>query len=356
MGNFFQGLEHFRQFVTTKPKVIPRIAAGYFNGMIMRRKVLRTIDWAVNYDCNARCGMCSARGLLDKSQKEMTLEQRKAVWKQAQELGVIHTQLTGGEPLLKGMDWVTQAIRDLEPDRFLVSMVSNASLLTEEKLDKLKEAGLDTIQMSLDYYDAKSHDANRRLPGNRDHILHMVEYARSIGLNSCIAALVYHGNFKEVWEMVRFAKKHGAFVSLSPLACPENWTDKDKYELINHEDDMKNYLKLLADPSVRSDTVFNFDGQTGCPSGERIYITAYGDVFSCPLVQVSFGNVLKEPLKDIWQRLCKSEMFGTPRQNELCRQAFEPGFREKFVWPFAEYKKPVSYETVVGKSGQTHRK
>ncbi|MFQ5406136.1 MAG: radical SAM/SPASM domain-containing protein [Candidatus Micrarchaeia archaeon] len=349
MGTFLQGLEHFKRFVVSKPRVLPRIAMGYFNGVVLRRKVLRTIDWAVSYACNARCGMCSARGLFDKNRREMTLEQRRQVWLQAQELGVIHTQLTGGEPLLKGTDWVTRAIRDLEPDRFLVSMVSNASLLTEEKLLKFKEAGLDTIQMSLDYFDSERHDQNRLLKGNRDHIVRMVKYARSIGLNSCIAALVCHDNFDDIYKMLDFAKKNGAFVSLSPIACPENWSDKDTYELINHEDDMKKYRELLKDPNVRSDTSFNFDGQVGCPSGERLYISAYGDVFSCPLVQVSFGNVLQEPLKVIWERLCSSEMFGSKRHNDLCRQAFEPGFREKYIWPFAEFKKPVDYDTVIGK-------
>src|SRR3990167_4980436 len=121
--------------------------------------------------------------ILNQQRKDLTLDERKAVWQQAKKLGVIHTQLTGGEPMTKGIDWICQAIRDLEPDKFLVCMSTNASLLDEKKLLRMKKAGLDTVQMSTECLNPKVHDNLRGLPGNFNHIMKMFRFARDIGLN-----------------------------------------------------------------------------------------------------------------------------------------------------------------------------
>lgn len=342
LGNLYS---HFRYF-QPKPKVIPRTLNGFFRRMVLGQPILRTIDWAVTYVCNASCKMCSATKLFDPKRKELTLGQRKIVWQQTKELGVIHTQFTGGEPMVKGIDWIYQAIKDLDPKNFLVCMSSNASLLNEKKLLKMKEAGLDTIQMSTECLNPQIHDDLRGLPGNFNHIMKMFRFARDIGLNVSLGSVVSPKNLKQIYEMAEFTRKEGVMQAVNLISSPDNW--KTNYYSEWSKKYLNDYNKLLKIPHVRNDTFFNFNAQSGCPAGERIYISAYGDVFTCPHVQISWGNVLEEPLRDIWLRIWKTPPY--TKFSKTCRWAFDKKFYKKFVQPFEKLPlRPVDIEEVMGK-------
>lgn len=336
------GINHIR-FVSKKPKVIPRILQGFYRAKILKKRVLRTVDWAPTYKCNASCKMCSEKKLFDPKRKELNLEQRKMVWIQAVELGAIHTQFTGGEPLIKGIDFLCQAIRDLSPRHFIVSLVTNASLLSEEWMIKLWEAGLDTLKMSLDSIDSKFHNSNRDLKGNYEKIMELVPVAKKIGFNVCIGHILGHNNLKDIRKMIEYTKSEGIVLELNPLSSPDCW-ESDDFDMLQ-EKDWKTYSKLLDEPNVRGDISINFYGRRGCPSGERIYITPYGDVMGCPHIQISFGNVLDEPLRVIWNRLCQSAVYNN--FSKKCQWAFNKEFYKKFVLPYASRdRRPVSYTEI----------
>lgn len=346
MANLKNITKHLTFFVKNKPKVIPRIVRGYFKGAVLKQPVLRTIDWVPTFRCNAKCVMCSAKKLYDPKRKELTLDERKMVWEQAKKLGVIHTQFTGGEPTLMGIEWLEQAVKDLDPQKFLVSMTTNAVLLTEEKIKRLKKAGMDTIQMSIDSLNHKTHDRIRGLKNNLNHIIKMARYARSIGMSVCFGTVVGRNNLKEMWERLKFAKKLDAFLALNPVSSPDNWETED-FESFRDED-VKEYERLLKESNVRAGTTFNFYGHSGCPSGERIYITAYGDVQPCPHLQWSFGNVREESLKIIWKKLCNAPWTKEPvKHPKYCRWAFNKDFYLKYVKPYEKLaRRPTPAEKV----------
>lgn len=340
MGLVIDGINHTR-FLLKKPKVMPRILRGLYRAKVLKQRVLRTVDWAPTYKCNAACKMCSARKLYDSERKELTLEQRKMVWKQAVKLGVIHTQFTGGEPLTKGIDFLCQAIRDLNPQHFLVSLITNAILLNEEWMVRLWKAGLDTLKMSLDSFDSEFHNSNRGIKNNHEKIMKLIPIAKKIGFNVCIGHIVDHNNLKDIQKMIEFTRKEGIVLELNPVSSPDCWTSDD-FDMFRDED-WKTYTELLDLPNVRGDISVNFYGRRGCPSGERIYITPYGDVMGCPHVQISFGNVLEEPLEVIWRRLYQSPVYNNFDQK--CQWAFNKDYYEKFVLPFeAREKRPISYK------------
>lgn len=336
---------HAKFFVKKKPLVFPRVFKGYFKGIILRQKVLRTIDWSPTYRCNANCVMCSARSLNNPDRKELTLDERKAVWKQARKLGVIHTQFTGGEPMVMGIDWLCHAIRDLNPKSTLISMTTNGLLLSEEKLDKLKEAGLDTIQVSLMSFDAEKHRKRMGIQkSNASQLLELMKYAQGIGLSVCTNMVFGKNNLNDLNERIKFAGENNFFIALNPVSNPGTWT-ADEYQMLE-ESDKEWYHNLFRKyPFVRADTVLNFRGKSGCPSGERIYITAYGDVMGCPHLHISFGNVLEEPLKVIWKRLCTLPLYGGTR--DYCRWLFDKEYYKRYMEKYADIKqKPISWKEV----------
>jgi len=332
------------RFLRKKPLVIPRAMKGFYRTLFLGQKVLRTIDWAVTYRCNARCVMCSARRLYNSEREELTLEQRKMVWKQALKLGAIHTQFTGGEPMVKGIDWIEQAIRDLQPEKVLVCMSTNAMLLDKEKIRRMHDAGLDTLQMSIDSLVPDEHNRLRGLSGNFQHIMKMFRYARDVGLNAGLGSVLAPTNSEMIKKLAAFTKSEGVHCAVNRVSNPENWVSDD-YRSWSIEEYPK-YKEVLDIPNVRTDTFLNFNGRSGCPAGERIEITAYGDVMSCPQVQISFGNVLEEPLKVIWERLYNSPLFKY-RCGE-CRWCWDSKFYETYIKPYEKFKQmPVPIEKVM---------
>ncbi|MBS3095484.1 hypothetical protein J4231_02280 [Candidatus Woesearchaeota archaeon] len=69
------------------PRLGARIATGFVKGMLLKMPVLRSVELAINYECNAKCDMCYARDLLDSKRINLSVEQIKNIWNQAHDLG-----------------------------------------------------------------------------------------------------------------------------------------------------------------------------------------------------------------------------------------------------------------------------
>ncbi|MFZ3077923.1 MAG: radical SAM protein [Candidatus Aenigmatarchaeota archaeon] len=333
MAGILNSMEHLK-FVTKKPKVLRRIVDGYFRTIVLRQRRLRTIDWGITYRCNFRCEMCSAYHLMrnkkNQGKKELTVEQIKSVWEQAKKLGVIHVNLTGGEPMLRGMDELCQIIRNFEPDKFLISMVTNGSLVKEDDIRRLKEAGLDTLQLSLESMDPETHDRIRNHKGSYEKLMDCMKWAKKYGLNICLSAVLTKDNFGEMEKIMDFAKNEGVFFLVNPASSSGAWQGREEKKLT--KDHLDKYSKILKVPHVRADTILNFSGKSGCPGGvERIEITAYGEVMTCPHVQISYGNVLQEPLEKIYKRM--SNFMPLKCFSPVCKHVFDEDYKDFLIRP-----------------------
>ncbi len=108
------------------------------------------------------------------------------------------------------------------------------------------------------------------------------------------------------------------------------------------KEDIDIFEKFMKDRHVRGDISHNFSGKRGCSGGiERLYITTYGDVLTCPLVHISYGNIFEEPLEVIYKRV--SSMPFIKKYSNLCKQAFDKEYYEKICKPEEQlHKAPLS--------------
>lgn len=332
-------IRHF-EFLKYKPMVISRLIKGCFRKIALRQDVLRTVDLAITGDCHYKCVFCSAYQLYKKGGPFLTVEQIEDIWRQCVELGAIHVNLTGGEPLLRDFDEVCQIIRNLDPKRFLVSLVSNGLNITEEKLIRLKKAGLDTLQLSIESTDPQKHDGLTGIEGNLAKVMEAIHQAKTLNLNVCLNAVFYNGNASEIKKLIDFSRKEGVFLVLNTASSEGKWHSTSDKKLL--PEDMAIFDEFMRFPHVRHDSSINFSGKRECPAGkERIHITAYGDVLTCPLVQISYGNVLKEPLKDIYRRMLCMEHLR--KYSRMCKHAFDKEYYDKVLLPIQkEEKRPTS--------------
>lgn len=329
-------------FLRQKPLVVNKILSGYVKGMILKKPVLRTVDFAVTNVCNSKCRFCSAH-LLYKTETRtvLTPDQIVDVFMQASRLGAMHINFTGGEPMMRDIDELCHIARNIQPQHHLLSMVTNSLSVTGERLRKLRECGLDTIQLSLESMNPEVHDRLRGVPGNFGEVMKAFALARGLGFVVCLSTVLTRTNFDEIRRIIDFAAGYkNVFVLLNPISSCGAVAGEVRHRLT--QDDLAQYEQLLKIGIVRADTIVNFSGKSGCPGGcERIHITAFGDVLTCPHVQVSYGNVKNEPLRKIWERMYRLPDLG--RYSRVCKHAFDQAYYDKVLKPIEHVAKvPVS--------------
>lgn len=163
------------------------------------------IVWDVTYACNLRCKHCYANAgkpLTD----ELTTEEALKVVDTLEEAGVTALAFSGGEPLVrKDIFKLIDRAKDYEMH---VSIATNGTLLTKENVKKLKEHGLDFIQISLDGT-KDTHEVFRGIPGIYERTVEGIKNAVESGIITCISMTATKLNYKDVPKVMDLAEELG---------------------------------------------------------------------------------------------------------------------------------------------------
>ncbi len=122
-------------------------------------------QFAITTACNARCGFCG----FARDQRPGEARKHVALQDAVEAVRILHTQgvryleIDGGEPLLHPS--VEEIVREASALKMNVLLVTNGSLLFEEKIDALAKAGVKGFIISIDAASTEAHETNRGLPG-----------------------------------------------------------------------------------------------------------------------------------------------------------------------------------------------
>ena len=242
-------------------------------------RTLRSVELAVTWICNLDCVFCYAEDLM-KAQKrppDMTVETVGKLTRDARELGMIHVNVTGGEPMVRRDIF---DVVDAIPKDVVVSLVSNSTLLNKEKIDRLKKAGLSTIQLSYGAYYLKHF--------KRDLARYCVDQGISVTLS-----------------VVNIRKERENIETAFRMAEEDDFSVLFNYPMTYNNDglDSEYYWKMRYHPRCREDNLF-WSGKDRCPAGtHKLYVTNDGDCMTCDRIHATYGNIHTEPLADIHKRM-----------------------------------------------------
>lgn len=314
------------------PVLVKRILQGYYNSLIRGKDTLRSIEFAVDYRCQATCHKCYSANLgthfpnpnyVDKPM--MTVDEIRNTVDQAMDLGLIHINITGGEPTLR-QDLV-DILKVCRPKEIMVSLVTNALSLSKDKLKTLSDLGLNLLQISLDSADAKTHDELRGVPGCYDKVMQTAAWAREFGINLCLTTVLSTestSNEGETHKLLEIADREKAYLLICDSASVGGWAEQGEKVMTREERD-EALFELMKHPLTRHHNMYNFRGEIGCPAAhEKLYITSHGDVTPCNLVHDSYGNVLKRPLADILEDMRKDPLWS--QTHDTCPRYLEEEF------------------------------
>jgi len=324
-----------------KPYVYEKIRK--FEEKVKKGESIAIVRLVYDYGCNFQCQHCCERRV-DKSRKRFfTIDDVKELSRQADEMGLAHFVITGGEPLLfPDFDKLVAAI---DPQKFYISSDTNGWLLDEKRAKHLKEIGVDKIQLSLDSLSEKEHDEFRRVKGAYQRCLRAIKAAKKARLNIIVQTVVTKQRVrsKEFIEFLEFLNDKGVpvFVTLAkPVGAWEG-----NFEALCDEDDLNYIRELEKKYNVFTHLTPSYGLDLGCLSVKRmVSITKYGDIMPCPYIYVSLGNFFKEPLKDIVERGLRIKWFGN--YINTCLVAVNKHFIKKYVTKTYGKSLPVPYDEI----------
>ena len=173
------------------------------------------VSFELTGSCNAHCRHCDKGGIL-KDEVTLSPERIGALYR---ELHPVAVQLSGGEPLLrKDVEDVARAIKERNGTPYLI-LVSNGWLLSVDRYEALRAAGVDQFSLSLDFPDER-HDGFRRLPGLFRRLERLVPKLTARGHGDIVMnCAISRANFDDVTRICEVANGWGAAVSYSAYSA-----------------------------------------------------------------------------------------------------------------------------------------
>ena len=174
--------------------------------------------------CNFRCRYCMPEGKKEfiPHSEILRYEEIAEIVRVFAEFGVKSVRLTGGEPLVrKGIESLIYQLKEIEGIKE-VSLTTNGFFL-EEKAERLREFGLDRVNVSLDTLDPEKFSfITHSGKGSLSRVLRGIEKAREVGLTpvKVNTVLIKGFNDSEVEDFVKFSADYGVevrFIELMPV-------------------------------------------------------------------------------------------------------------------------------------------
>lgn len=302
--------------------------------VITGKVVPATANLAITHKCHCKCIHCSADPFIDPARKELATEEIKKVVDDAIDLGSSLVIFVGGEPLIH--DDIFELIRHVDKDKAMPMIFTNGFLL-EKYAEKLAEAGLATLNISIDNVDPELHDTFRKVKGLYKRAFDGARRARECGIFTGISTYASHESIEtgNLEKLLKVAQDDG-FHEVTIFDCiPSGRFLKDPSVMLTLDEKKKvvelatKYHEMNHPMGVVAQSIVNSEIGVGCFGAfAQFYMTAYGDINPCDFNPISFGNVRQKGLKQIWYEMISHPDFSY--KHRTCRMQ-TPSYRERFI-------------------------
>ena len=275
---------------------------------------LYSVTLAVTNRCPFNCWHCYNAG---RSQEDIPLPVLQALARELQDLGAALVTLTGGEPLLRND--LPEILQSFDARSCLV-LGSTGEGLTSECARGLRQCGLFAVGISLDSDRESEHDSLRGRPGAFRSALRALQVARESGLYPYVVSVATREFLvrSRFLPFLRFAASAGALEVhlLEPNATGKLAGRTDVLLTAAERRHIFEYQSEVASddtlPVLSSFAYLESPDAFGCGAGlTHLYIDGSGEVCPCNLVPLAFGNLTREPFRQILDRM--GQHFCRPR-------------------------------------------
>ena len=273
-----------------------------------------TLIAELTYKCPLRCVYCSNPVDFARHDQELDTADWLRVLREAEALGVVQVNLTGGEPLVRSdLEAIVEEARALD---LYANLITSGIPLTRQRLARLRELGLDNVQVSIQDVEAP---ASERIAGLKsfDRKLEAMRWVKELGFPLTLNVVLHRENLDRIDEVVALAETLAAdrlelantqylgWALLNrPALLPERaQLERARATAARAKERLKGRMEVLF---VLPDYYSDFP--KACMDGwGRRFILVSPDGLALPchvahtLPDVAFDNVRARPLAEIWR-------------------------------------------------------
>ena len=264
----------------------------------MRDSFNREVDYlriSVTDLCNLRCVYCMPEKGVEKFSHDQIIspEKIKEIVEACVKLGIKKVRLTGGEPLTRhGLIQIIRFIKEVNGIEEICLTTNGIGL--KEKAKKLKEAGVDRLNISLDTLDEKKYSFITR-GGNLNDVLEGIVESQKVGFKNTKINCVLIGGFNddEIKNFQEFSAKFKVivrFIELMPIGEGANFKEKSFISnkvvleqlpgaILEYSDGVSSYYKF-KDNNAKIGLISPLSNKF-CESCSRIRLTSDGKIKPC---------------------------------------------------------------------------
>jgi MoaA/NifB/PqqE/SkfB family radical SAM enzyme len=262
-------------------------ASGKYLDVVWGKRPL-TVSIEVTKRCNARCDFCDYWKITDRD--EMT--DFTDIVRRFDPLVVV---FTGGEPMLRrDLVPIVRSIKDLPGFRYL-TLLTHGGFLSEAKIKDLVDAGINQINISMNYPDARQ-DKERGIPGLFEKLEKTVPKMVREGYagHFTFASMLMLDNMHDAEPLIRLAHSWGINIAFSGYNDLKNGNQKHFVDpermaafraVCNRIKQLKRELKNVMTSDYFFDTLPEFYEKrevSGCRAGKiMIHVSPKGMVQPC---------------------------------------------------------------------------
>jgi len=282
------------------------------------------LSWNLTRKCNLKCPHCYINATTQELKNELTTEEAKNLIDQICEVSRPLLILSGGEPLLRPD--VYELVRYGAAKGLKMGLGSNGSLIDGTAAKRLKEAGIETVSISLDSHIPEQHDEFRGVRGSWEKAVRAIKALRENGVLVQINTTVTQQNYDQIDDIMSLAERLGVenfhLFFLVPTGrgvkiadiSPARYEDMIKTTFAKAAKHKLNVRPSCAPQFMRIAKDMGLDMRRwirGCIAG-LYYCRVYpnGDITPCPYLPIKLGNIREKSFKEIW---FNSDMFKSMR-------------------------------------------
>ena len=280
----------------------------------------------LTYRCPLHCPYCS-NPMAMAAGAELTTGEWHRVFREAAALGVLQAGLSGGEPLVRRD--LAEIVRGAREAKLYTNLITSGVGLDEARAGELRDAGLDSVQLSFQSDEAGLAD---EIAGTRAHQrkLEAAAAVRVAGISLSLNFVIHRRNIDRLPQMIALAEMLGAGrIELANVQF-YGWAFRNRAALLPTRDQVARAREIAAAAQARLagqiDTFYILpDYYETRPKpclngwGQRyLTVNPIGDVLPCPtassaIPDLRLENVRARSLDWIWR---ESESFNRFRGTE----------------------------------------
>ncbi|MGE6474087.1 pyrroloquinoline quinone biosynthesis protein PqqE [Psychrobacter sp. NPDC078631] len=290
----------------------------------------------LTYRCPLQCPYCSNPIDYAQYKQELTTQEWFDVFDQARQMGAVQLGFSGGEPLVR--QDLEELVAYAHNQGFYTNLITSGMGLTEARIARLKEAGLQHIQIS---FQASDPTVNNALAGSKHAFEQKYEMSRLVkqyDYPMVLNFVIHRQNIDQIDQIIELCLELEADTVELAICQFYGWAFENiegllptKAQVVRAERITNEYRKQIEERGIKCKLIFVVpdyyeERPKPCMDGwGKIFLTVAPDGTALPChaarkMPIQFPNVRHTPLSDIWYESASFNQFrGDDWMPDMCQ-------------------------------------